>query len=218
MRVLSWNLFHGRARPPAGRSLLAEFAEALAGWEWNVALLQEVPPWWPPELARAAGAEQRTALTSRNWPLFLRRALARRWPDLMKSHGGGANAILARGRLEEHAVRRVRLTPERRLVHAVRLAHGGPWVANLHLSAHHPPRAEEDLRRAAAALAGWAPEGPAVLGGDFNLRDPGVPGFERVAQRDVDAILIRDLHAVGPADVLERGPLSDHPPLAVTLA
>src|SRR3954447_2326052 len=66
LRVLTWNLFHGRADPAAGRELLAEFAAALAGWDWDVALLQEVPPWWPPELARAAGAQERTALTSRN--------------------------------------------------------------------------------------------------------------------------------------------------------
>src|SRR5688572_13501753 len=56
LRVLTWNLFHGRARPPAGRPLLNEFARALAGWDWDVALLQEVPPWWPPLLGRAAGA------------------------------------------------------------------------------------------------------------------------------------------------------------------
>ena len=56
MRVLTWNLFHGRAVPDAPRSLRAEFAAAIAGWSWDVALLQEVPPWWPPELGRAAGA------------------------------------------------------------------------------------------------------------------------------------------------------------------
>ena len=50
MLVLSWNLFHGRSVPDAPRSLLADFAEQLAAWEWDVALLQEVPPWWPPAL------------------------------------------------------------------------------------------------------------------------------------------------------------------------
>ncbi|HVW17558.1 MAG TPA: endonuclease/exonuclease/phosphatase family protein, partial [Solirubrobacteraceae bacterium] len=73
MRVLTWNLFNGRAVPTAGRPLLEEFAAAIAGWEWDVALLQEVPPWWPPSLALAAAAEQRTALTSRNAVLPLRR-------------------------------------------------------------------------------------------------------------------------------------------------
>jgi len=31
MNVLTWNLFHGRAQPPAGRDLQLEFAAALAG-------------------------------------------------------------------------------------------------------------------------------------------------------------------------------------------
>ena len=55
LRVLTWNLKHGRAVPPAGRDLFDEFAAALAGWEWDVALLQEVPPWWPAPLARRLG-------------------------------------------------------------------------------------------------------------------------------------------------------------------
>src|SRR5947209_5556043 len=64
--VLTWNLFHGRAVPGTGRDLLAEFARSLAGWSWDVALLQEVPPWWAPALARECGAEVALALTSRN--------------------------------------------------------------------------------------------------------------------------------------------------------
>ena len=66
MRVLTWNLMHGRSVPGAGRDLLADFADALAGWEWDVALLQEVPPWWPAALGARLGAEYRTVLTSRN--------------------------------------------------------------------------------------------------------------------------------------------------------
>src|SRR5436309_4025067 len=121
MRVLVWNLYHGRAQPPAGRPLLREFSAAIAGWEWDVALLQEVPPWWPPELARAAGAAERTALTSRNFALPLRRFVAERRPDLIKSNGGGSNAILVRGRgIVEHRVCGLRHVPERRVMHAVR--------------------------------------------------------------------------------------------------
>ena len=55
MRVLTWNLFHGRSVPETPRSLLPEFTDEIAGWEWDVALLQEVPPWWP----GAAGARVR---------------------------------------------------------------------------------------------------------------------------------------------------------------
>src|ERR671929_210447 len=76
LRVLTWNLYHGRSRPAQRRSLLREFAAALASWEWDVALLQEVPPWWPPGLARACDADARSVLTSRNELPWLRRALA----------------------------------------------------------------------------------------------------------------------------------------------
>ncbi|MEJ7782964.1 MAG: endonuclease/exonuclease/phosphatase family protein [Solirubrobacteraceae bacterium] len=77
MRVLTWNLFHGRAVPAAGRPLEREFAAALAGWDWDVALLQEVPSWWPPALARACDAHARFALTSRNSLAPVRRATSR---------------------------------------------------------------------------------------------------------------------------------------------
>src|SRR3954452_17478915 len=94
VRVLTWNLFHGRAVPERPRPLLAEFAAAIAGWDWDVALLHEgppswprrVPPWCPPELGRAAGAEHRVVLTSRNWLLPLRRLVAERRPDIIKSN------------------------------------------------------------------------------------------------------------------------------------
>src|ERR1700749_3857557 len=97
MRVLTWNLLHGRSVPPAGRELFDEFARALAGWEWDVALLQEVPPWWPAGLGERLRADSRSVLTSRNALLAVRRAVAVRWPDVIKSNGGGANALLVRG-------------------------------------------------------------------------------------------------------------------------
>src|SRR4051794_11798764 len=119
MRALTWNLFHGRSVPDAPRSLLPEFTDKISGWDWDVALLQEVPPWWPPHLARAAGAVQRTARTSRNVVLPLQERLAEWRPDLIKSWGGGSNAILVRGdAILEHRTRRLRLDPERRVAHA----------------------------------------------------------------------------------------------------
>jgi len=89
--VLTWNLFHGRAQPPAGRALMGEFARTLAGWEWDVALLQEVQPWWPPVLARVAAARQVSVLTSRHSLLPLRRAIAVR--DYLISQGVAASTI-----------------------------------------------------------------------------------------------------------------------------
>jgi endonuclease/exonuclease/phosphatase family metal-dependent hydrolase len=223
VRVLTWNLKHGRAQPSAGRYLLDEFATAVAAWEWDVALLQEVPPWWPAPLAAASGAQWRRVLTSRNAGLWLRRLLATRWPDLMKSNGGGANAILARsGEIVEHRMRRLCRLPERRWVHAVRLYGGafgaGVWVANLHATAHDTPAAEHDNGMAARTAIEWSAGLPCVLGGDLNLRAVALEGFAHAGGHDVDHVFVRGAIAgAGAAQVLERGPLSDHAPVLVTL-
>jgi endonuclease/exonuclease/phosphatase family metal-dependent hydrolase len=217
LRVVTWNLMHGRAQPPAGRDLLPEFTAALAGWEWDVALLQEVPPWWPAKLAAALDTEYRSVLTSRNGLLTLRRAVAVRWPDLIKSNGGGANAILARrDRIVMHRVRRLCRVPERRWVHAVRLA-CGIWVANLHASTREA-RAARDCRLAAVTALEWSGTEPLVLGGDYNLRRPELGALSPVGERDVDHIFVNaDMTPAGEAEVLDRGALSDHPPLSVTV-
>jgi endonuclease/exonuclease/phosphatase family metal-dependent hydrolase len=218
VQVLTWNLFHGRAVPPAGRSLEREFADALAAWPWDVALLQEVPPWWPARLA----AEHDVALTSRNALLPLRRWAAERWPDLMRSGGGSANAILVRDgsgeRIAARARRRLRLWPERRVVHAVRLEPSGVWVANLHAQVHSQARAEADLALAARTVLRWAgPSAPIVLGGDLNQRRPQAEGFTVAGGHGVDYVLVRGLAAGAPARVLDSGELSDHRPVLVAL-
>jgi endonuclease/exonuclease/phosphatase family metal-dependent hydrolase len=133
MLIVSWNLFHGRSLPAARRALLGRFAAQLAGWQWDVALLQEVPPWWPPALARASGAGYHAAMTSRNSLLALRRAIAVRNPELIKSNGGGCNAILSRSAFAEHRTLRLRISPERRVAEMARLA-DGVCVANFHAS------------------------------------------------------------------------------------
>lgn len=215
--MLTWNLYHGRAVPPAGRDLQGEFAVALAGWSWDVALLQEVPPWWPPVLARACDAGARMALTSRNCLLPLRRFVAERAPDLIKSNGGGCNAILVRasaGAIADHRSVMLRRRPERRVCHAVALA-DGTWWANLHAQAHSAARARADIATAAAATLGWAGGGPALLGGDFNVTDPRAPGFEHLGGHGVDHMLGHLVAADGPAQVLDHGHLSDHAPVVV---
>jgi endonuclease/exonuclease/phosphatase family metal-dependent hydrolase len=198
--------------------MLGDFSRALGGWEWDVALLQEVPPWWPGLLARRLRCEQVSVRTSRNSLLPLRRFAAVRWPDLIKSNGGGANAILARAdRIVEHRLVRLCRTPERRWAHGVQLGYG-VWLANLHATAHAPERARRDVSFAARAARTWAGDLPLVFGGDFNLGIPDVEGLRSVADSDVDHILIGDrLRALGPAQTLDRGTLSDHLPLAVTL-
>ena len=170
MRVLTWNLYHGRSEPAAGRELSAEFASLLASWDWDAALLQEVPPWWPPLLASAAGAEQRAALTSRNAGRIVRRGLARRWPDVIKSNGGGCNAILARAPIVMHHALRLRTWPERRVAQLARLG-TGVCLANYHASAW-ASLAQLELERLSADVLAWAGQAPLVLGGDLNHARP----------------------------------------------
>jgi endonuclease/exonuclease/phosphatase family metal-dependent hydrolase len=211
LHVLTWNLMHGRSIPPAARDLFEEFAARLVGWEWDVALLQETPPWWPRELAERTGADHRLVLTSRNSLLSLRRAIAVRWPDLIKSNGGGANAILVRGQVVvEHRVQRLCRLPERRWVHAVRLE-DGVWVANLHTASD-----ADQGHRAAETLLRWAGSSPVVLGGDFNVREPELPGLTLAGAHGVDQVFVGGgLVGAGAAVVVDRGGLSDHAPVLV---
>jgi endonuclease/exonuclease/phosphatase family metal-dependent hydrolase len=216
--VLSWNLFHGRAQPAAWRPLAAEFAAALAGWSWDVALLQEVPPWWPEPLAAATGASARMALTSRNSLLPLRRAIAARKPDLLRANGGGSNAILVRGgAIGEHRTRELTKRPERRVMHGIALAGAAGWVVNLHASRHPPVQRHADLLTAAATAREWAAGKPLVFGGDLNSLRPAFPGLRHVAGHHVDHVFTEGRPAVGEPEVLDAGPLSDHAPLRVRL-
>ena len=219
LRVLTWNLMHGRSMPPAGRALLGAFAAALSAWRWDVALLQEVPPWWPAALAGSLGADSRLVLTSRNFGLPVRRAIATRRPDLIKSNGGGCNAILVRGgpAILEHRTRRLARWPERRWLHAVRLSDPGLWVGNLHCTVHDAQAAIREGGVAAAVMRSWAAEGPVVLGGDFNERGLTLPGFARLVEHDVDYVFSGSGASGSSVEVLERGRLSDHAPVAVTV-
>jgi endonuclease/exonuclease/phosphatase family metal-dependent hydrolase len=226
VRVLTWNLFHGRSQPPARRELLAEFAALIAGWRWDAALLQEVPPWWARPIANEAGAEHFAVLTSRNAGRPIRRALARRWPELMRSNGGGCNAILAREPILEHRSMRLRTWPERRVAQLVRLR-SGVCVANFHGSTR-PALAAAELQSLSALALAWADEDPLVIGGDLNLRSRELvlgAGLSLLASRDVDHLLARGLDASGEPQRLDRAAvvdgvavaLSDHVPLALDL-
>jgi len=169
MRVLSWNLYHGRDFPPdsalftlrsrllrvterdathvqVNRPLRDEFAGWIAEREWDVALLQEAPPLWFHELARSARANGRRVLTSRNLIPPLQRFLANLNPDLIASWEGGSNQLLVRdpGRVLEHRTMTLATTPERRKMTwaRVRLASGQTvCVVNLHASAGLPEQA-----------------------------------------------------------------------------
>jgi endonuclease/exonuclease/phosphatase family metal-dependent hydrolase len=206
LRVLTWNLFHGRDFPPdpslrtwrsrllrieerndthlqVNRDLLPEFSEVLCRAAWDVALLQECPPRWTRALARSCGAVAHVSLTSRNSLGGLRALLARQNPDLIASNEGGSNMILHRsGAFEDSRVLALRdgPHPERRTMGLARLA-GGICVANLHASTADELAAQELLLAARAALE-WAGEAPLILGGDFNVRPDHSPVFDELAE------------------------------------
>jgi endonuclease/exonuclease/phosphatase family metal-dependent hydrolase len=215
MRVLTWNLFHGRSLPGSGRDLTAEFATAIAAWEWDVALLQEVPPWFPVRLGAASGASVRSARTSRGWVAPLR-GLARVAPDLVKSWGGGVNAILVRqGPITRHRVATLRRLPERRVMHGVRLQ-DGTWVCNVHAQVRPPLAARNDIATAGRLALEWAGEARVLLGGDFNVTDPAVTGLRRMGGSGVDLVLARGFaHPV--RTMPDRHGLSDHAPVLLEL-
>jgi len=233
--VLSWNLFHGRSLPPANRSLYDEFVAKLGEWSWEVALLQEVPPWWPQRLARELGAEQCSALTSRNSLPALRQAIAERRPELLKSNGGGCNAILSRAPIAEHSTLRLRRWPERRVAQLARLR-DGTCVVNLHASTR-PARAMQELERLWPHVLDWAGSDRLILGGDLNVRSPvpTPPTIVHAAASGVDHVFARGLtpatasgstsSATGAFDRLSREivldgrrvELSDHAPLLARL-
>ncbi|HEX8856397.1 MAG TPA: endonuclease/exonuclease/phosphatase family protein [Thermoleophilaceae bacterium] len=236
IRALSWNLFHGRDAPPdpalftsrsrllrvterddthvqVNRRLLREFAATLAGWQWDIALLQEAPPGWLRPLARAAGASGASVRTSRNTGHALRALIARWNPDLVASHEGGSNQLLARPPWRLAEVRRQTLTllPERRRMIWARLEHpehGDLCVANLHATAHVPESAERDVRKAAVTAVRWSGDLPLVFGGDMNLRPNRTDLFDWLAREHgfsqptipnaIDHVLTRGLEVAEP--------------------
>ena len=242
--MLTWNLYHGRDFPPdpalltwrsrllrrserdathlqVNRDLLPEFTAALAAADWDVALLQEVPPRWAAPLAASCEAGGHRALTSRNSLAPLRRLAARLNPDLVASNEGGSNLTLVRARAGAIVARR-ELTlrasgePERRALGFVRVRLAGDpgdelCAGNLHASAGPANRglAEEEVRAAAERCIAWARGAPLILGGDFNLRPRETAVYDELARNDglarptaadaLDHLLARDLEPVaGP--------------------
>jgi endonuclease/exonuclease/phosphatase (EEP) superfamily protein YafD len=55
-----------------------------------------------------------------------------------------------------------------------------------------------------------------VLGGDFNLHSLALQGFIHAGGFEADHVFVRGLEPVG-YELLERGTLSDHTPVLVTL-
>jgi endonuclease/exonuclease/phosphatase family metal-dependent hydrolase len=211
MRVLSWNLYHGRDFPPdpalftwrsrllrttergathaqVNRVLLDEFARVLDRLEWDIALLQEAPPRWFRALCRRTRSHGTLVRTSRNWCPPLQRRLADWNADLLASSDGGSNQILVRdpGRVLERRRLTLAYRPEQRRMQWARLElpEGRVCVANLHASAGLPERAAVEVVRAAEHALTWAAGDPLIFGGDLNLRASRTPEpFEILRER-----------------------------------
>ncbi len=268
VRALTWNLFHGRDHPPdprlftlrsrllarsqanpthlqVNRDLFDEFAGLLAAAEWDVVLLQEVPPRWSDSLARACNAEGHGVLTSRNWLAPVRALLARRNPDLIASNEGGSNLTLVRGEIHERRELELRSgpRPERRAMAftraTARSAGAEICIANLHASSGRPNQAlaEDEVLFAAARASQWAGTTPLLFGGDLNLRPGETVIFRELERRhgltrptgpeSLDHLLIRGLDILAPPhpwpperrEVVDAGlaiRLSDHAPVEAT--
>jgi endonuclease/exonuclease/phosphatase (EEP) superfamily protein YafD len=92
----------------------------------------------------------------------------------------------------------------------------GTWAVNLHATTRNEPRA---LAECEAAARAWAGVTPLVFGGDLNLpRAPALPGLRYLGGNHVDHLYAAGLEPAGRVEVLDRGRLSDHAPLAVSLA
>ena len=221
IHAITWNLFHGRDSPPdrslftwrsrllkitergpeyaqVNRGLFAEFATALSGMRWDVALLQESPPRWGPRLAEALGVETHLTLTSRNRLAPLSGWIADVNPDLIASSEGGSNLTLFRGAMtgsgDEAISERRELVihegrPERRTMAFTRTS-AGLCIANLHATNDRPDLAGPEVLHAAERAVEWADGSPLLFGGDLNLR----PAEQRKVFEQ-----LRERHGLEPA-------------------
>lgn len=221
IRVITWNLFHGRDGLPGlgatprstwrripeddgahmhlNRKLTGLMAERLAFWEPDLCALQEVPTAAIADIARITGMQ---AVWTTTGPLIgprrLRDALAARNPDLWRSHEGNANVLLAGPRLEivEGSRRSVRLNPLTTILRSARRL----GLERGELVRYIP----EPRRLVLAALT--APGGTRITAGCVhchNARHPDVVGAEiaraagavEVSAGGGPAILAGDLNA-----------------------
>jgi endonuclease/exonuclease/phosphatase family metal-dependent hydrolase len=222
--VRSWNVFHGRTHPIGPELHLREMVELVTADGPDVVCLQELPLWSLGKLDDWSGMQSFTAVAKRTLvPRPLGRLLQRLDPRRFRSGvTGQGNAILLAPSLEayEHRTRRVSDRGlERRVCHVVRIE--GFVIGNVHATNdfRRPEVPREELRRAYDLLDEMAAGGEArVLAGDFNLRDPDLPG------PNIDHVVVGGA-THGPLVVweperrrLQNGAMpSDHAPVEVTI-
>ena len=223
MLIRSWNVFHGRTAPTGSGVHLREMVELASADAPDVLCLQELPLWALARLEDWSGMTVLTAVAKRTpVPRWLGGILQRRDPRRFRSGvTGQANAILLAPGLEPLEHRTARISErgrERRVCHAVRLH--GLVIGNVHASNEfqRPDVPRGELKRAHELVESMAAGGEArVLAGDFNLRDPELPG------PNIDHIVVAGIDhgalEVWPAARrLHNGAvLSDHAPVEMRI-
>jgi hypothetical protein len=221
LRIISWNLFHGRDGLPGlgatwastllgrpvedgvhvhlNRKVTDLMARRIAGWAPDVCALQEVPTAGIRTLVAVTGMR---AVWTPTGPLIgparLRDALAARNPDLWRTHEGNANVLLVGPRMEvvDDGLRSRRLNPWRAIARTAR---------DLRLTVGELVRYLPEPRRIVVARL-RAPGGGVLVAGCVhchNARHPEVVGREialaaaivREVAGDDPVVLAGDLNA-----------------------
>jgi endonuclease/exonuclease/phosphatase family metal-dependent hydrolase len=227
--VRTWNVFHGRTFPETRRVQLERMVRLVTGDRPEIVCLQEVPVWALGSLERWSGMQARIHVTK---PALLgpfARGLQHADANHVRSpFTGQANALLVAHRLAivEHGVQPLNagVRAERRVCQLARLrlpeARESIVVVNLHAT-NRAPQARRELQFVQRLVG---PDGPALVGGDFNVRATGLGGFSEPLP-GIDQVLARDLELLeGPSewpDERRRLPtgvlLSDHSPVEAAM-
>ena len=230
VRVLTWNLFHGRDGAPevgptrrsilcrepvvAGRrvhlnrKLIDLMGRLVARMEPDLCALQEVPPLAVPELARATRMSAVWALTGpRVGPVGLRGRLGRANPDLWRSHEGNANVLLVGRRLRvvPSSARSARHVDRAAMLGAARATGMAPgdllrWAAEPRRLVLARIRTPDDVEIVAACVHATNARDPRVVG--LELRR--AAGVAVGAAGDDPLVMAGDLNVdgrTGPAEL-----------------
>lgn len=218
-------MFHGNADPPSRTGFLRRMIELVTIDGPDVVCLQEVPVWALARIDDWTGMRRFEIVTRPPlWPGPISTWVTRMNQGFFRSGlAGQANAILVAPRHAATDLGHERVSvdrPERRLVHAIRIAGTpGVTVGNLHASNDfvHPEVPRAEAARAATFLERVSTPGDVVvLAGDFNVQDPMLDGYTRPGE-GIDHVLVKGAEAVSVVTWPRRRRrqngvvLSDHP-------